>query len=68
MLTCGSLAEECSNFDRDSVTAETLAELRKLTRFGLFRPNYMRCVSAALAGLGFWALSIDQYCTMKGMV
>ena len=67
MIT-GNLKEDMMNFDKDSVTVETLRELQKLTRFSLFRPHYMKNVSKALEMISFWVLSIDQYCSMKGMI
>ena len=53
-----------ANFDKDNVSAATLANLRQYTRSNFSLEEITRN-SAAAGKLAAWALAIDYYCLRK---
>ena len=56
-----------ANYDQDNIQPSKLAEIRKFTYEADFTPENAKNCSVAVAELCRWVISIDQYCSQKGM-
>ena len=56
-----------ANYDQDHVTKAMLKEVRKFTCEAGFTPECAKCKSEAAYELCRWVISIEQYCSQKGM-
>jgi len=54
-------------YDRNRVTAPMLAKLRKIASADTFTPEHMIKISMCLSIFVKWLVSMEEYCTQKGM-
>ena len=63
LLTKKALVKQMANFDKDNVSAGTLANLRQYTRY--YSIEEITKNSTAAGNMAAWVLGIDYYCLRK---
>ena len=67
MMNNPNFCNAINAFDRDRVSADTIAKVRQFTSQDYFTPAEMASKACVAGALSAWVLEIEEYCTAKGM-